>query len=79
MARTCFAELERLLGDKAYLAGDKPTLADFMLASQLDLLSETPEGKQLLAGTKLEEWLWRMLARPSMQATEPPAALRVAA
>jgi glutathione S-transferase len=79
MARTCFAELERLLGDKAYLTGDKPTLADFMLASQLDLLSETPEGKQLLAGTKLEEWLWRMLARPSMQATEPPAALRVAA
>ena len=79
MAKTCFAELERLLGDKPYLTGDAPTLADFMLASQLDLLSETPEGKQLLAGTKLEEWLWRMLARPSMQATEPPQALRVAA
>lgn len=79
MAKICFGEFERLLGDKPYLTGDTPTLADFMLASQLDLLSETPEGKQLLAGTKLEEWLWRMLARPSMQATEPPAALRIAA
>jgi glutathione S-transferase len=79
MARTCFAELDRLLGDKPYFAGESVSLADIMLASQLDLLSETPEGKQLLAGTKLEEWLWRMLARPSMQATEPPAALRIAA
>lgn len=79
MAQTCFAEFERLLGDKPYLTGDTPTLADFMLAAQLDLLSETPEGQQLLAGTGLEKWLQRMLARPSMQATEPPAALRVAA
>jgi glutathione S-transferase len=79
MARACFAELERLLGDQPYFAGNDVSLADIMLASQLDLLSETPEGKQLLTGTKLEEWLWRMLARPSMQATEPPAALRIAA
>jgi glutathione S-transferase len=79
MARTCFAEFERLLGDKPYLTGDTLTLADFMLAAQLDLLSETPEGQQLLAGTRLERWLERMLARPSMRATDPPAALRVAA
>lgn len=79
MARTCFAELERLLGDKPYFTGDSVSLADIMLASQLDLLSETPEGKQLLAGTKLEEWLRRMLTRPSMVATEPPQVLRVAA
>jgi hypothetical protein len=50
-----------------------------MLGSQLDLLSETPEGKQLLAGTKLEEWLWRTLARPSFGATQPPEALQQAA
>ncbi len=79
MARTCFAELERLLGDKPYFTGDSVSLADIMLASQLDLLSETPEGKQLLEGTKLEEWLRQMLTRPSMVATEPPQALRVAA
>ena len=79
MARTCFAELERLLGEKPYFTGDSVSLADIMLASQLDLLSETPEGKQLLAGTKVEEWLWGMLERPSMVATEPPAMLRVAA
>jgi glutathione S-transferase len=79
MARTCFDELNRLLGDKPYLTGDKLSIADIMLGSQLDLLSETPEGKQLLAGTKLEEWLWRTLARPSFGATQPPEALRQAA
>lgn len=79
MAQTCFAEFDRLLGDQQFLTGDSVSLADIMLASQLDLLSETPEGRQLLSGTRLEEWLWRMLARPAMVATEPPRALRVAA
>jgi glutathione S-transferase len=79
MARTCFAELNRLLGDKPYLTGDSASLADIILASQLDLFSECAEGRELIGGTKVEEWLWRMLARPSFVATQPPAALRVAA
>jgi glutathione S-transferase len=80
MARTCFAEIDRLLGDNAYLAGDSVSLADIMLASQLDLFSECAEGRQLIEGTGgLPAWLDRMLSRPSFVATNPPDMLREAA
>jgi len=79
MARTCFAELDRLLGDKPYFTGSSVSIADIMLAAQLDLLSETPEGTELIAGTRLVPWLERMRARPSFVATRPPEALRAAA
>jgi hypothetical protein len=42
-------------------------------------LSETPEGAQLMAGTRLVAWLERLKSRPSFLATEPPAMLRQAA
>jgi glutathione S-transferase len=79
MARLCIGELERLLGDQPFLAGDSFSIADIMLAPQLDLFAATPEGASLLAGTKLSAWLARMQARPSMRATLPPEALRRAA
>jgi glutathione S-transferase len=79
MARTCFAELDRLLGDKPYFTGDSVSIADILLASQLDLLSETPEGAELISGTRLARWLDRMRTRPSFVATQPPNALRKAA
>ena len=79
MARTCFAELDRLLGDQTYLTGDRISLADIMLGSQLDLLSDTPEGAELISETRLKPWLERMRARPSFLATQPPAPLRKAA
>lgn len=79
MARGCFAEFDRLLGDKAYLTGDTISLADIMLGAQLDLLCESPEGRELIGGTRLEPWLERMKARPSFAATQPPANLREAA
>jgi len=79
MARLCVGEIERLLGDQPFLAGDSFTIADIMLAPQLDLFAATPEGKSLLAGTKLSAWLARMQSRPSMLATLPPEALRRAA
>ena len=79
MARTCFAELDRLLGDKPYLAGDKFSIADIMLAAQLDLLGDTPEGHELMSSTRLVPWLERMRTRPSFVATQPPEALRKAA
>jgi len=79
MARTCFTELNRLLGDKAYFGGDHVSLADIMLASQLDLLCDTPEGAELIDGTRLKPWLDRMTMRPSFVATQPPAMLRKAA
>jgi glutathione S-transferase len=79
MARTCFAELDRLLGDRAYFGGNSASIADIMLAAQLDLLGDTPEGVELISGTKLEPWLERMKGRPSFVATQPPAKLREAA
>jgi glutathione S-transferase len=79
MARTCVTELERLLGDQIFLAGDQLTIADIMLAPQVDFFADTPEGSSLLAGTKLAAWLERMNARDSMVATQRPAPLRRAA
>jgi glutathione S-transferase len=80
MARLCFAELDRLLGDKPYLAGDSVSLADIMLAAQLDLFRDCQEGRELVAGTEgLPSWLDGMTARPSFVATQPPSVLREAA
>ena len=78
-ARVCIATLDELLGDQAYFAGDALSLADIILAPQLDFLAVTPEGRDLLSGRKLNGWLDRMNARPSMIATQRPEALRAAA
>jgi glutathione S-transferase len=79
MARTCIAELDRLLGGQPFLAGDHLTIADLMLAPQLDFLAETPEGDSLLQETRLRSWLDRMNERPSMRTTPRPRTLRRAA
>jgi glutathione S-transferase len=68
-ARICLAELARLKGENAYLAGDAVSIADLMLAPQLDFVARTPEGEALLKDSSLAGWLARMLARPSLQAT----------
>jgi glutathione S-transferase len=78
-ARLCLGELDRLLGDRAHLAGDEFSLADVLLAPQIDYLAATPEGASILAGTALREWLGRVGERASLRATLPPAALRKAA
>src|SRR4051795_8998812 len=75
-AERCLGELDRLLGEQPYLAGDQLSLADLLLAPQLAYLAATPECARMLAGTALKAWLERMEARPSMQATLPPQALR---
>jgi glutathione S-transferase len=58
-------ELERLLGSQPFMAGEQLSIADLMLAPNLDNLAATPEGKSLLRGTRLETWLARMNTRPS--------------
>jgi glutathione S-transferase len=75
-AKLCLDELNRLLGDQRFMAGDRLTLADLILAPQLYYLAATPEGAAILKDTALLPWLDRMNARPSMQATLPPEALR---
>jgi glutathione S-transferase len=63
-------ELARLLGPQPYFAGEAVTLADMLLAPQLDFLSQTPEWAPLSAGNRnLVHWLERMNARPSLKAT----------
>jgi glutathione S-transferase len=79
MGRVCIAELDRLLGNQPFLTGDCLSIADLMLAPQLDFFAETPEGKSLIHETRLRVWLDRMNARPSMQATPRPEVLRRAA
>jgi glutathione S-transferase len=79
MAQSCISELDRLLSDQPFFVGDRLSLADLMLAPQLDFFDATPEGKSLLKGTALAHWLARMNGRPSMQRTQRPERLRVAA
>lgn len=79
-ARTVFNELSRLLGGKHYFAGDDVSLADLMIAPQVDFLSQTPEWTAL-ATANLVSWLDRMTGRASLKATtwERIAALAAAA
>lgn len=63
-------ELARLLGAQAYFAGANVTLADLLIAPQLDFLAQTPEWAPLSAAHQnLLDWLARMSARPSLKAT----------
>jgi glutathione S-transferase len=63
-------ELARLLGAQPYFAGEAVTLADLLLAPQLDFLAQTPEWAPLSAGNRnLVDWLDRMTARSSLKAT----------
>jgi|SRR5271167_215665 len=69
-ARTVFAELAHQLDGNAFFAGDSISLADLILAPQLDFLSQTPEWEPLTANNpNLRSWLDRMNSRPSMRAT----------
>jgi glutathione S-transferase len=78
-AERCLHELDRLLGDQSFLAGDQLSIADLLLAPQLSYLAATPECAKIMQGTGLKAWLGRMQARASMQATLPPEPLRKAA
>ena len=69
-AQRVVAELSRLLGAKTYLAAEQLTLADLLVAAQLDFLADTPEWAQLSAERpNLVAWLARMQARQSFVAT----------
>lgn len=69
MARTCVQALEDILGGQAYLAGDAVSLADLFAIAHFEILAETPEGADLLAGSPLLGWIERMNERPSVKNT----------
>jgi glutathione S-transferase len=69
-ARTVVAELARLLGEQPYFAGDAVSLADLLVAPQIDFMAPTPEWSELgVINVNLAAWLTRMQARPSFVAT----------
>jgi len=69
-AHVVVGELSRLLGDKPYFVGESITLADVILAPQVDFFTATPEWQPLTAHSpNIRQWLDRMNARPSMCAT----------
>ena len=69
-AHIVFKELSRLLGDKRYFAAEDVSLADILVATQLDFLAMTPEWKPLTAtATNLVGWLDRMNGRASFKST----------
>jgi glutathione S-transferase len=69
-AHTVFNELSRLLGGHPYFAGESVSLADLMVAPQLDFLAVTPEWRPLTASApNIVSWLQRMNARASFKAT----------
>ncbi len=69
-AAVCVNEVARLLGEQSYMAGDKVSIADLILAPQVAFLAEFTEGEALLApNANLAAWLTRMESRPSMRAT----------
>ena len=69
-ARTVFQELARLLGEQPYFAGEAVSLADLLVAPQIEFFTLTPEWAVLGAPhANLIAWLARMEARPSLKAT----------
>ncbi len=69
-AHAVFDELARLLGNNKYFGGDMVSLADLSVAPQMDLFAGLPEWLPLTnAHTNLREYLDRMNARASFEAT----------
>ena len=68
-ARAAFCELSRLLGDAPWIAGETFSLADLMIAPQLDLFALAPEWAELTASApNLADYLARPVppsARPT--------------
>jgi glutathione S-transferase len=69
-AKICAHELDRLIGDNPYVAGDEISIADLMLVPHLEYFSISPEGIAVLAPyPRLTAWLKRVQERPSMRNT----------
>jgi glutathione S-transferase len=78
-AHTVFAELSRLLGEAEWFSGAPFSLADLLVAPQLDFFSRTPEWGALTAERpNLIDWLERAEARPSLKATTLERAVALA-
>jgi glutathione S-transferase len=69
-AETCVRVIDGLIGNNDFVAGEQLSIADLMLAPQLDMFGGTPEGAEILAPyPRLNAYLARMRARDSMRRT----------
>ena len=68
-ARICIDTLNQFLNSHTFIGGETLSLADLMLAPILDMLNLTPEGRGLIADTRLAGYVARMAARESMRRT----------
>ncbi len=64
-------EVMKIRGADAYIAGDKPTLADFYLAPLCFYLGLTPDAEAVFAVDGFADWWARIQALNSYQVTEP--------
>jgi glutathione S-transferase len=72
-ARLCLSEFARLLGEQPFMAGERISLADLMVAPLLYYLGRTPEGEAPLAEhPSLRAWVRRIEDRQSFRVTKPP-------
>ena len=69
--RKVLAELMRLRGADAYLAGPELTLADLYLAPIFAYVAMTPHRDDFLALPGVSDWWERLSTRPSFTATQP--------
>lgn len=68
----CMGTLEQLLGDQAFLAGSKLSLADLHLAPVFAYFAATPDSGPILEDKPgLQRWWTSMKTRESMMSTEP--------
>jgi glutathione S-transferase len=69
--RLVLQELMKLRGSDAFIAGARPSLADFYLAPICSYVALTPDAGEVFAAEGFAPWWERMQALPSYQATAP--------
>ena len=71
-ARLCLAEIDRLMADHRFLAGDHVSLADLMAIPLLYCFANVPDGRGPVdEHPKLQDWMRHMETRQSFQVTKP--------
>ncbi|MFO1087681.1 MAG: glutathione S-transferase family protein [Reyranellaceae bacterium] len=71
-ATKVLAALEALAAPDEFIAGDRPSLADFHLGAMVAYFTLAPEGVALLQGyPRLAAWWDHLRRRPSFAATDP--------
>lgn len=72
-AKLVMSEVARIQGQDPFLAGERVSLADFMVAPLLYYFRKMPEGEAPFAENPgLASWLRRIEERHSFQVTKPP-------